>query len=450
MTSIHTISGQGFQFVTQTTSDIYLTASLKTPLTPAEQSIVALPIFQGLKGIGQMEARHVAHCSGLTHTRYEHSLATLYWASLIADKLNLPADQRAIVRISALVHDIFHIAYSHTLEKLAESQLGHHHDYRHEQLFKQSGLWHALERYSIDPHSIIQALATTGKSIQSLGNLSKGLADRIEYICRDLSMSAAHPSVKQDVLDLSYKLIDRLILHEGIASFTTAALPIIIKLMRYRSYSFAEQAAHPKARVFCTRLYRAVRDLLQHTKDSQGEAAHQALCQQICTFKDKELLQLVTDKSPTKLLADNGFIDPLIEPAFALCLGDLEQQHIDKILDGNKDPFTKIVQKALEDIGIPYGEHFITIPPVHFLKPVPFPVLVNDEVKLLEVGGDYSRTHTYVAVYVKSEYRDKIRQCESAIAQALGRSELVGIEKAPNQAGKVMGRIVDELYSPIS
>ena len=90
-----------------------------------EQHIVNTAIFQRLHGIRQLGfAYHVY--PGASHNRFQHSLGTLHMAQRIAEAIErgavVPAvaqpsgDDLAYLRVAALIHDIGHIPFGHTLE----------------------------------------------------------------------------------------------------------------------------------------------------------------------------------------------------------------------------------------------------------------------------------------------------------------------------------------------
>lgn len=61
---------------------------------------------------------------GANHTRLEHSLGTYHLSDRMACSLDLPKEEADAVKAAALLHDIGHPAFSHTLEEILEIQSG--------------------------------------------------------------------------------------------------------------------------------------------------------------------------------------------------------------------------------------------------------------------------------------------------------------------------------------
>ncbi|MBA3661398.1 MAG: HD domain-containing protein [Gammaproteobacteria bacterium] len=66
---------------------------------------------------------------GAVHTRFNHSLGCCYVASQIAQKIGLPDEERQLVMIAGLLHDIGHGPFSHTFEDLFHQKLIRHEDW---------------------------------------------------------------------------------------------------------------------------------------------------------------------------------------------------------------------------------------------------------------------------------------------------------------------------------
>jgi HD superfamily phosphohydrolase len=88
-------------------------------LEPLEVELVDTPEFQRLRGIKQLGTACLVYPSA-THTRFEHCLGTSWMARRMIEALrrtcSIAADEATAIRLAALLHDITHIPYGHTLE----------------------------------------------------------------------------------------------------------------------------------------------------------------------------------------------------------------------------------------------------------------------------------------------------------------------------------------------
>jgi HD superfamily phosphohydrolase len=85
--------------------------------------LLGRPEMQRLHGVHQLGLAHLVF-PGANHTRLEHSLGTFYIASKMADSLCLKQEERNEVLAAALLHDLGHPPFSHTLEEVMADRLG--------------------------------------------------------------------------------------------------------------------------------------------------------------------------------------------------------------------------------------------------------------------------------------------------------------------------------------
>lgn len=89
-------------------------------LTAAEVEILDTAEMQRLRGIKQTGTANLAY-PGCVHTRFDHSLGTLALARRIMDHLDrngfaVGVEEAQAVALAALLHDVTHVPYGHTLE----------------------------------------------------------------------------------------------------------------------------------------------------------------------------------------------------------------------------------------------------------------------------------------------------------------------------------------------
>ncbi|MCX9081742.1 MAG: HD domain-containing protein [Candidatus Methanoperedens sp.] len=86
-------------------------------ITSFEQLIINTPEMARLRRISQLGLADFAF-PGANHTRFEHSVGTLFIADKIARSLGLDEEEILKVRLAALLHDIGHCAFSHVVESI--------------------------------------------------------------------------------------------------------------------------------------------------------------------------------------------------------------------------------------------------------------------------------------------------------------------------------------------
>lgn len=88
-------------------------------ISPLESMLINTREMQRLRRIQQLGLADIAF-PGANHTRYEHSIGTMYVADMIAHSLRLNKTDIQKVRIAALLHDVGHSAFSHSVEAVLE------------------------------------------------------------------------------------------------------------------------------------------------------------------------------------------------------------------------------------------------------------------------------------------------------------------------------------------
>jgi HD superfamily phosphohydrolase len=89
-------------------------------LSAAEAAVLDCPQVQRLRGIRQLGTAYLVY-PGALHTRFDHSLGVCALSHRILDGLaraghSIPEEIRRSVGIAALLHDVTHIPFGHTLE----------------------------------------------------------------------------------------------------------------------------------------------------------------------------------------------------------------------------------------------------------------------------------------------------------------------------------------------
>jgi HD superfamily phosphohydrolase len=152
-----------------------------------EVELIDTPEFQRLRGIRQLGTAYLVFPSAV-HTRFEHSLGTSWMAHRILESIRrsrrISQDEESLIRVAALLHDITHIPFGHTLED--ERRVLPRHDKDEERVdyfLKQSAVGRILKREGIQEEviAIIRGNKTYHSDIVG-GAIS---ADLLDYLRRD-------------------------------------------------------------------------------------------------------------------------------------------------------------------------------------------------------------------------------------------------------------------------
>ena len=94
-------------------------------LSPTEEKVLDCAQMQRLRGIRQLATAYLVY-PGANHTRFEHSIGTLFLADRMCREMGMGEERIAKVRAAALLHDIGHVSFSHEAEAVLRGKLGTH------------------------------------------------------------------------------------------------------------------------------------------------------------------------------------------------------------------------------------------------------------------------------------------------------------------------------------
>jgi hypothetical protein len=156
-------------------------------VAPYALDLLDSAILQRLRYIRQLGFSYLVY-PGANHTRFEHSLGTLYLASVMARQLKLPLEEQKLVTAAALIHDIGHGPFSHAIEPVMEELCGRsHHDASW--LLGDRDLSECMESHGISPE---EAAAILSGNHPLSGIIHGELdVDRMDYLLRDAHYTGA-------------------------------------------------------------------------------------------------------------------------------------------------------------------------------------------------------------------------------------------------------------------
>src|SRR6266850_36792 len=152
-----------------------------------EVELIDTPEFQRLRGIKQLGTAYLVFPSAV-HTRFEHSMGTSWMAHRILEAVRrtrpISQDDERVIRVAALLHDITHIPFGHTLED--ERRVLPRHDKDEERVnyfLRESAIGRILKREGLQEKVInILTVDENYRADITGGAIS---ADLLDYLRRD-------------------------------------------------------------------------------------------------------------------------------------------------------------------------------------------------------------------------------------------------------------------------
>src|SRR5581483_12332512 len=247
------------------------------PLGPREEKLIGTPEFLRLQQIKQLGFVYRVW-PGATHTRYEHSLGCYHLTvralhALLQrgadgglDGVSVSSIQTLIV--AALLHDIGHYPFSHTIEELGHPIIPHEEVGR--SMIEKGEIATVLEQdYRLSPERVADLIDPPRTGIKNaddelLSHLLSGAldVDKLDYLPRD----ARACNVPYGGVDVS-RLLGALRVHDNVNGqrrivVTHKGISPLHSLLHARQEMFDNIYWHHTSRAFQAMLVRAVQDAL--------------------------------------------------------------------------------------------------------------------------------------------------------------------------------------------
>ncbi|MBI4187470.1 MAG: HD domain-containing protein [Chloroflexi bacterium] len=284
-------------------------------LSALENDVINTSDFQRLDRIKQLGTAYLFR-RGAKHTRFEHALGTLSVTQRIIDSINshkpnsIPFREQVVARMTALLHDIGHIPFGHTLEDEAKVIKDKHDSGARLERFlnPQSEIGGALQDEL--RNRVISILEATGKSGEDKEKAISKLespyiadivgnticADMLDYTKRDLrncGLVADYDPQLFDYFEIDHNGERRAFLNawrEEEGGFTPEVISEVINLLRLRYWLAERVYFHPKKMITSAMISKAV-----YASGLKSE--------ELWAKGDDELLHLLADEEKTQAKA---------------------------------------------------------------------------------------------------------------------------------------------------
>jgi len=223
--------------------------------------LMETPEMQRLHGIKQLGLANLVF-PGANHTRLEHSLGTGHVARKMHARLRDDADEGVLISVAALLHDVGHGPFSHTLEYLMHEINGKDHVEITKEIITGKRLLPDIEydktlpeilsHYGIEAREIVDIL--DGKKGYLSEIISGALdADQMDYLMRD----AYYTGVAYGIID-SDRIIQTMRLHDGRIVFERKGVTAIESMLVARAIMYSSVYLHKTVRIAELMLVKAV------------------------------------------------------------------------------------------------------------------------------------------------------------------------------------------------
>ena len=198
---------------------------------------------------------------GAHHTRLEHSLGAYKIASQISEILNLEDDEKDIVTCAALLHDIGHGPFSHTLEFILLEKFGVDHvDLTEKLILGEYEIFESDEKKFIQSPSVSQILEKNNINKEEIVNVIRGKTykksylsqilnstidvDQLDYLIRD----AYYTGVAYGMIDIE-RLLQTLTIHEDNLTIKRKGVSVVENILMARGLMYSSVYFHKTVRI---------------------------------------------------------------------------------------------------------------------------------------------------------------------------------------------------------
>ena len=385
------------------------------------EDLLSTPEFNKLSHIKQLGLAHLVF-PGAHHTRFEHSLGVSHLAGRMADSLSLSEEESTVVEVAAMLHDVGHGPYSHTLEHILHERGGADHmhitegiitgDYEilsdeERSLFpERRTVPEILESYGIDPKevsSLIHGPDAGGKERNlfhwgegaeafhsqdhTMGHLVHGPVDcdQMDYLLRD----AHFTGVRHGIID-HHRLIHCMERHSGDIAISEGGLSALEGMMTARALMYSAVYFHKVTRITEVMLSRAV----ERSEENLPEAV------QMQRMVDAEVWYALDSAGPfAKDMIKRLKYRRLMKNCLTRRMDELTPVQIERLvhLATNSDDRIQVEDEIARRSGLDPGYVCIDVPSIKLLLSEPRMAAVDVRIIGKDGRTRWFREHTPVA-----------------------------------------------------
>jgi len=334
--------------------------------------LIEAPEIQRLYNIKQLGFAHLVF-PGAHHTRLEHSLGTYHMAFQAAEKLNLDIDEKKIIACAAMLHDIGHGPFSHTLESILKETLNVDHvdlteklifgdyaifDNKEKEFIGSPSVFDILNKYSIDQKEIISIIRGITNKKPYLSQLLNSAidVDQLDYLIRD----AYYTGVAYGMIDIK-RFLQTLIIDNNMLAVRKKGVGVVENILMARTLMYSSVYFHKTVRIAELMLSKAI-ELINDSEPFN-----------FFKMTDAELMnELKKMGSFQHEIATRLKYRKLFKQAYAVLGSSLDEKGINVIKKLDDVKFKRKKEQELEELlAIPPGHVIIDVPRQELLQAEP-------------------------------------------------------------------------------
>lgn len=325
--------------------------------------LIEAPEIQRLYNIKQLGFAHLVF-PGAHHTRLEHSLGAYYMASQAVEKLNLDKDEKETVACAAMLHDIGHGPFSHTLESILRDTLNVDHvdlteklifgeytifDHKEKEFIRSPSVFDILNEHDINQKEIIGIVRGRTQKKPYLSQLLNSSidVDQLDYLVRD----AYYTGVAYGMIDIE-RFLQTLIINNNKLAVRKKGVGVVENILMARTLMYSSVYFHKTVRIAELMLSKAI-EMINDTEPFK-----------FFKMTDAELINdLKKMGSYQHEIATRLKYRKLFKQAYAASASNLNEKGINAIKRLDNIKFRREKEQELEEsLSIPSGHVIIDTP----------------------------------------------------------------------------------------
>ena len=275
--------------------------------------LLSTPELNRLNRIKQLGLTYLVF-PGAHHTRFEHSLGTSHVAGMLGREMELKDSEIALVQSAALLHDLGHGPFSHTLEKVIHDRTGKDHMEITKDIItgnydmatdlgagNSATVPEVLEKHGLNPKEVADLVCTQKPSLhpqQEKLTIQDGQsyfpsktylyqiihsaldADQLDFLLRD----SKYTGVAFGIIDLD-RIVQTAVRYHGQLMIHKRGISALEGMLVARSLMYSSVYFHKTARIAESMLVRAAEHLEEEKMEEMWRFTD---CEAISTLSEEE------------------------------------------------------------------------------------------------------------------------------------------------------------------